>query len=249
MSRRSNETAGYPPLDTPKMVAPDIWVVDGAPLHPAGIALPVRMTVVRLPSRELWLHSPVRFSEALGRRLAELGSIRHLVAPSIGHWTLVSDWQKQVPEAVTWAAPKLARRRQVRRSRLRIDHDLGQGTPPWAGEIDQVVVPGFGGFREVAFLHRASRTLILTDLMQSLEPDRVPARTRLYARAVGTLFPRADAPVYLRAALRLGGRPARQALARVIGWRPERVIFSHGRWLDRDGTAALESAFGSLAGG
>jgi hypothetical protein len=249
MARRSNATVGYPPLDTPKAVADDIWIVDGAPLQPGGVTLPVRMTIVRLASGGLWLHSPVRFSEALARQLENLGSIRHLVAPNIAHWTLIAEWQRQFPEAVTWAAPNLAERRQVRKSGVRIDHDLGQGAPPWDGDIDRVVVPGIGGFREVAFLHRASRTLILTDLMQSLEPDRVPARTRLYARTVGTLFPRATAPIYLRVALRLRGRSARHALARLIEWRPERVIFAHGRWVERDGAAALEKAFGTLADG
>ena len=249
MSRSSNKTTDYPPLDTPKAVADDIWIVDGAPLHPGGIPLPVRMTVVRLASGELWLHSPVRFSEALAGRLAELGPIRHLVAPNIAHWTLIAGWQRQIPDALTWAAPNLNRRRQVRKSEIRIDRDLGRDTPPWADDIEMIVVPGIGGFREVAFLHRASRTLILTDLVQSLEPDRVPTRTRLFARATGTLFPRATAPAYLRVAMRLRGRPAKQALARLIGWRPERVIFSHGRWFESDGAAALEKALGPLARG
>ena len=31
-------------------------------------------------------------------------------------------------------------------------------------------------------------------------------------------------------------------------WRPERVVFSHGRWFDRDGAAALERAFRWLLG-
>ena len=129
---------------------------------------------------------------------------------------------------------------------MRIDHDLGQDALPWTDEIDSIIVPGFGGFREVAFLHKASRTLILTDLMQSLEPDRVPRLTRLYARAVGTLYPRAMPPVYLRTALRLQGRPAARALAHLIDWRPERVIFAHGCWCEREGTAALRNAFGSF---
>jgi hypothetical protein len=29
----------------------------------------------------------------------------------------------------------------------------------------------------------------------------------------------------------------------MIAWNPERVIFSHGRWFDRDGMANLKRAF------
>ena len=247
MPPSSKGTTGYPPFDTPKAVAGGIWIVDGAPLHPGGIAIPVRMTVVRLSWGELWLHSPIRFSDALAERLAELGPVRHLVAPNVAHWTLLADWQRQVPDALTWAAPNLGKRRQVRKSDVRIDRELADGTSPWAEDLDMVVVPGSGGFREIAFLHRPSRTAILTDLVQSLEADRVPITTRLFARATGTLYPRATAPVYLRAALRLYGSPTKRALARVIEWRPERVIFSHGRWFERDGAAALEKAWGRLA--
>ncbi|WP_375263297.1 DUF4336 domain-containing protein [Palleronia sp.] len=247
MTATSNEKIGYPPLDTVKAVAGDIWIVDGAPLHPGGITMPVRMTVVRLSSGELWLHSPIRFDAELAAHLAELGPVRHLVAPNVGHWTLIADWQRHFPEAVAWAAPKLTQRRQVRKSGVRFDQELTEDSAPWHDDLDLMVVPGAGGFREVAFLHRKSRTLILTDLVQSLEPDRVPARTRLFARAIGTLYPRATAPIYLRAGLRVGGRSTRQALARLIGWQPERVIFAHGRWFERNGTAALRQAWGSLA--
>lgn len=248
MNATLNETTGYPPLHTLKAVDDDIWIVDGAPLHPGGITMPVRMTVVRLTSGELWLHSPVRFSDELAARLAELGPVRHLVAPNVGHWTLIGDWQRHFPEAVTWAAPKLSQRRQVRKSEVRFDRELADDSTPWPEDIDLLVVPGAGGFREVAFLHRASRTLILTDLVQSLESDRVPMRTRLFARATGTLYPRATAPVYLRASLRLGGQSTKQALSRLIEWQPERVIFAHGRWVERDGAKMLKKAFGTLAG-
>ena len=84
MCSRSNDEIGYPPYDTPKLVAENIWIVDGRPLYPGGIAMPVRMTVIRLSSGGLWLHSPIRFSHALVERLAEFGSVRHLIAPNIG---------------------------------------------------------------------------------------------------------------------------------------------------------------------
>jgi hypothetical protein len=34
----------------------------------------------------------------------------------------------------------------------------------------------------------------------------------------------------------------------MLAWSPERVIFSHGRWFDRDGAAALRRAFAWLLG-
>jgi hypothetical protein len=38
----------------------------------------------------------------------------------------------------------------------------------------------------------------------------------------------------------------RDAVQRMLAWAPERVILSHGRRIERDGSAALRSAFGWL---
>jgi hypothetical protein len=76
----------YPPLDTLKPVANDLWIVDS--VHKTfGLKLPVRMSVIRLLDGTLWLHSPTRCTGALLEELAALGAIRHLIAPNSVHWS------------------------------------------------------------------------------------------------------------------------------------------------------------------
>lgn len=246
----SADTVGYPPFDTLKPVAEGLWVVDAEPMSIMGIALPIRMTVVRLSDGTLWLCSPTRFSPALATRLNEIGPVRHLVAPSMGHWTFMEKWQEHFPEAKTWAVPKLRNRRQVKASNLRLDHDLDD-TPPaaWAEELQQVIVPGGGGFREADFLHLPSRTAILTDLISNLEPERISTATGVYARLTGTRAPNGSTPGYLRAALRLRKKDAAAACARLVAWEPDRVIFAHGRWFESDGSRQLKRALGWLVDG
>jgi hypothetical protein len=239
----------YPPLDVLKPVAENVWIVDSGPIHAGGLALPVRMTVLRLGSGGMWLHSPTRFDAGLLAEIEALGPVHHLVAPSIAHWTFLKEWQLHCPGATTSAAPNLRQRAQVRASGVRLDRDLSDNPPSdWAGEIDQVVVPGGFGFREVAFLHRPTRTLILTDLIQNLEPGKLPLATRLFATATGALAPNGKAPIYLRLIVRMRRAPAAAAVSRLIAEHPERVIFSHGRWFDRNGTAELRRAFAWLVG-
>jgi Domain of unknown function (DUF4336) len=233
----------YPPLDAPKPVANDLWIVDST-ISPGA---PVRMTIVRLPGDDLLLHSPTRFSPALQRDLERLGRIRHLVAPNISHWTFIKPWQDRIPGTITWAAPGLRRRRQVRRSGLRIDHNLTDHPPPaWAGQIEQTIVPGGAGFREVAMFHRPSRTLLLTDLLLNLEPQKVPWLLRPVAGLLGILAPLGRAPAYLRAVVQLNRTRAMQAACRLPAWAPERVIFPHGRWFDRAGTRQLRESLSWL---
>jgi hypothetical protein len=137
----------------------------------------------------------------------------------------------------------------VRKAGLRLDRDLTDAPPQdWGGEIEQIVVPGGAGFREVAFFHRPTRTLILTDLIQNLEPLKLPLGTRLFARLTGVAAPDGKAPAYLRFVVRLRRREAKEAVSRMIAWNPDRVVFSHGRWFDRDGTENLKRAFAWLLG-
>jgi hypothetical protein len=207
------------------------------------------MTVARLASGDLWLHSPVRHGEALARALTALGPVRHLVAPNVGHWSFLPEWQREFPQATLWAAPNLGRRGAVRRSGLRIDHELGDHAPGnWAGEIEQAVVPGAGGFREVAFLHIASRTLILTDLVVNLEAGKLPAATHLFARLNGMLAPHGRAAVYVRLSVQLRRTEAASALSQLLDRKPERLIFAHGRPFERDGAAAARQSLAWLLG-
>jgi hypothetical protein len=230
----------YPPLDVPKLVAEGVWTVDSGPIHVLGLPLPVRMTVIRLAEGDLWLHSPTRFSEPLKRELEQFGPIRHLVAPNVAHWSFLQDWQRACPEAETWAAPGLRERASVKKAGLRLDHDLGDTAPEaWAGEIGQTVVPGGGGFREVDFFHAATHTLVLTDLVVNLEAEKLPWLMRPAARLAGVTAPNGKAPVYLRFIIRMRRQEAAAAAARLLDWAPARVIFSHGRWFERDGAAAL----------
>lgn len=233
----------YPPLDTLKPVVPDLWIVDSGPLS-GPLPLPVRMTVVRLSDGAVWLHSPTRFDEALARAIEAIGPIRHLVAPNIAHWMFLGAWQRRFPDAVTWAAPNLRHRGQVRRrieaGELRLDRDLGEQSPEeWAGDLRQTLVPGGLGFREVAFFHTVSRTLILTDLVLNLEPEKLPVHLRLPLRLAGATAPDGRAPLYLRLAVRLGGRAASRAAAALVALAPQRVLFAHGAWFEREATPAL----------
>ncbi|WP_043357475.1 DUF4336 domain-containing protein [Methylobacterium sp. B1] len=242
--------ATYPPLDVLKPVADGVWIVDSGPLRVLGIPLPVRMTVVRLGDGGLWLHSPTRFDPHLYREIAALGPIRHLVAPNIAHWTFLKAWQAHCPEALTWAAPNLRQRRPVRRAGLRIDRVLGDDAPSdWAADLRQIVVPGGFGFREVAFVHGASRTLILTDLVLNLEPEKMPALLRPFLRLARMTRPHGQPPPYLRLVIKLRRHDAARAASDLLTLAPERVIFAHGLWFAGDGAARLRHALRWLAKG
>jgi hypothetical protein len=62
MTPELDNRRGYPPLDTLNRVADDVWVVDGPLIRfgspPMKMPFPTRMTVIRLGSGDLLIHSP-----------------------------------------------------------------------------------------------------------------------------------------------------------------------------------------------
>lgn len=221
----------------------DIWIADGPSVPLLGLPIPVRMTAVRLPDGGMWLHSPISASPELVAEVRALGPIRHLVAPNLAHFSWLKDWKREEPGAQAWAAPGVEGR--ARRQGKGVDWagKLGDEAPPaWAGAIDQHVVKGSVALKEVAFLHRASGTLILTDLIENIEAERLPLWLRAPARMGGVTAPDGKAPPHLRATF-LDRAALRESLGVLTAWAPERIVIAHGSWIERDGTAELKRRF------
>ena len=237
------------PTDTLVPLADGLWAVESRLPGLVGRVFPMRMTVFRLPDGSLLLHSPIRFTSALKAALEREGPIRHLAAPNVAHWMFLRDWQRACPDATNWGAPHLGRRRQVRNSGVRLDRILFEGTPiEWGGAIDLVTVPGALGFREVAFLHKPTATLVLTDLMMDLAPETLPLPLRPLVLAAGMTAPDRMPPPYLRLLVRGGGEDARHAGARIAALSPERVVFAHGRVVTADAAGAVRRSLRWLTG-
>jgi hypothetical protein len=196
----------YAPIGVPKPIGRDIWIVDGPVVRMryglGSLPFPTRMTVVRLPDGRLWLHSPVKITSGLVPRIEALGPVAALVAPNRLHWMALGEWQEVFPEAVTWAAPGVRPRRG-----FRIDHVLDDDSPSWGGAIAQLLVPG-RFMTEAVFLHRDSRTLILTDLIENFERRRVHGWLLRLLTSCGSPFGGA----------RCGARCRRCSTGRPSGW-------------------------------
>lgn len=237
--------APYAPLNVLKAVAEDLWIVDGPEIRFGYLGLklpfPTRMTIVRLPDGAIWIHSPTVAADALVKRVRELGPVRWLIAPNTIHYWWIPDWKAAFPEAQVWAAPGLAR---AAKRELTIDHELGDAAPPaWAETIDQVLVEG-DMLTEVNFFHRPSRTLILTDLIENFEPERVrPRLLRWLMRLAGAADPDGKAPIDMQLSFARRRPAVRTAVERMIAWGPERILLAHGRWYPANGVAELRRAF------
>jgi len=219
-------------------IGPEIWIADGAPVPFLGFPYPTRMTVVRLPDSALWVCSPIRLTDALAAEVALLGDVRELVSPNKIHHLFLAEWKRRWPQARMHAAPGLARRRRD----LAFDGELGDAPDPvWAGSIDQVIFHGSLAMEEVVFFHLASRTAIVTDLIQRFDPAAMGGWRGWLMRLDGLVGPDGSTPREWRASF-LDRRAARRAREQVLGWNPERVVIAHGDWIRANGREAIARA-------
>lgn len=236
--------ATYAPLDVLKPVGPDIWIIDGPVIRFYGLPFTTRATVVKLPDGTIWLHSPTQHHPDLQKAVEAIGPIRHLVAPNWIHYAYVGQWQAALPEVTVWAAPGVAERAASRKVEIRIDHELGDTAPPdWGGALKSMVVRGSHVHHEAVFFHEASRTLILTDLIENFEPRMIPWWMRIVAKPAKLLAPDGQMPRDMRLTFKGRYDLLRTQVETMIGWNPDKVIIAHGAWFERDGVAELRRAF------
>jgi hypothetical protein len=219
--------------------APEIWLADGPVTSVAGFRYPTRMAVIRLAGERLFVWSPVRLTEALRAEVEALGEVRCLIAPNALHHLFLADWREAFPEARLWAPPGL----RARRRDLAFDADLGDGPDAeWAGEIDQVLVRGNLIATEAVFFHRASSTVLITDLIQHFDPGWFSGWRAVVARLDLMAAPEPQVPRKFRTAF-VDRRAARAGLGRILAWPAERVVMAHAEPVTADGRAFLERAW------
>jgi hypothetical protein len=215
-------------------------LVQEVPFRIGGMELGGRMTVVRLPDGGLWIHSPVRLEEGTRAVLDTLGPVRFLVAPNVMHHVHLGAWAAAYPQAKVVAPAGLRRKRPG----LRLEAELGDTPEPgYAAVFSQQLMRGMPKLDEFIFLHRPSRTLLVTDLAFNIR-ESPSWLTRTYlklCRTYGKL-----APTLLLRSMVKDKAALRASLDTVLGWDFERVVVCHGEVLERGGREALRDGFAWL---
>ncbi|KAL1827094.1 hypothetical protein DCAR_0206248 [Daucus carota subsp. sativus] len=141
----------------------------------SSVSTNIRMTVIKLKSGGLWVHAPIAPTKECIQLVKELGApVECIILPTFAyeHKIFVGPFSRKFPQAQVWVAP-----RQwswplnlpleffgIFGSKTIKDDDI---STPWAGEIEQKVLSspevGIGPYVEVAFYHKPSRTLLVTD--------------------------------------------------------------------------------------
>jgi hypothetical protein len=238
----------YAPIDKPKQIAKDVWVIDGPIIgfQYAGLKLPfpTRMTIVRLANGKLFVHSPIRLTDGLKEQVDALGEVAYLIAPNTIHYAGVPDWRKAYPAAQAFCAPGVIKRAKSVGISVEFDAELAD-TPEteWADEIGQVLVRG-SYLNEAVFFHAKSKTLILTDLIENFEASKIKNPIwRFMIKLFGTMDPHGSMPRDMRLTFAGYKDGLRKAVQTMIDWKPDYVVLAHGRCYANNAEAELKRAF------
>jgi hypothetical protein len=239
--------ATYAPINTLKRVVENVWIVDG-PVIRFGfpwpkLPFPTRMTVVRRDSGDLFVHSPTPLTPALKIEIEKAGTPRFIVGPNRIHYWWIPEWKAAFPQAQVYLAPRIKEQARGRIDFATLPLEKVSGYP-WDDEI--ITLPIMGSYMtEVEFFHRESRTLILTDLIENFEPEKVGAwfmRLLMWIGGVSAPYGGLTRDLRLTFTWR-HKRELRAAVQTMLGWNPERIVIAHGRWHKTNGRAELRRAF------
>jgi uncharacterized protein DUF4336 len=217
----------------------DIWGCS-AIIHFGGIPLPHFMTVIRLHSGGLLVHSPIELDGATRAAVDQLGAVESILAPSWWHDMHLAQWCEAYPRAKLYGDPAVVKWHP----KLPFESPLDGSKSPWS-EIELLYVDRMRMFLdELAVLHRPTRTAILADLAFHLSDQR-PTYLKLWFRFVRA-YPGCKVPWFFKLAPR-DRSYMRAKVDRLLAWDFDQLIVGHGDVIATGGKEALREAFAWLA--
>jgi hypothetical protein len=191
----------------------------------------VRMSVVA-GDDGLVLYSPVALDESTVREIAALGPVAAIVAPNLYHHLFlrpaaaaVRAARVFVPEGLEARIGAVARAETMTRA---VPPALPRGIDHFVFERHMV--------RETVLFHRASRTLVTSDLLYNYQHEHTPGE-KAFFRLIGC-YGAPGVAFYHRFAIR-DQAAVRELIAQVRAWAPQRIVMSHGRIVEGDDAAEI----------
>ncbi|KJA26801.1 hypothetical protein HYPSUDRAFT_132423 [Hypholoma sublateritium FD-334 SS-4] len=208
-----------------------------------------RSTAIKLRSGGVWVLASTPLDAETKAKLQEMGPVKYIVSADAVHHLYLGDFKKEYPEAKL-IAPEAA---IIRHDDKDLKFDGVWGRDPidakygFEDDIEHLYFPGFEN-KDVAFLHKPSKTLIEADLLFNLHSVKEQySRTKQSPRflGIGGLRFGPNSWIYPRLLWSQGtNKDEMKRDARTVsGWDFDRIIPCHGDVIETGGKKAWNTAY------
>jgi len=220
---------------TLQSVAPNVWLLT-FPLKMLGADLRRNVTIIRLASGQLVIHSTGPFTEEDVTSIQTLGTPGWLIDTLLRHDTFAKEGRAAFP-GIPYLAP------------VGFAEELPFDTLPllpapteWNAELLVLEIKGAPEFDEYVVLHIPSRTLIVTDLLVNF-PDSGHLWSDLLLR-LATVHGHHDPGMTRPFHKAVKDLPAfRTSVEEILTWDFDRIIVGHGDVIEEGGKEKLRATF------
>jgi len=205
-----------------------------------------RSTAIQLQNGGVWVLASTPLNAETKTKIDELGHVKYIIGADAVHHLFLGDYKKAYPSAKL-IAPEAALSRHDDKT-LTLDGAWGRDPPNtqygFEDDIDHCYFSGFKN-KDIAFLHRPSKTLIEADLVLNLPGKEQYSKTTISPKilSIGAFGP--SSWIHPRFIWNLGidKEAMRRDAKTVSGWDFDRIIPCHGDVIETDGKKAWNDAF------
>lgn len=214
-------------------IAESLWCADGH-FDTRLFRGSTRMTVVR-GAEGLVLYSPVALEPEDREALAAVGRVAAIVAPNLYHHRHLRAAAEAFPAARVFVPEGL----EARIGSIPRAETMTRASPPaLPAGIDHFILDRHA-VRETVLFHRASRTLVTSDLLYNYQREHGRGEKAFFG--LMGCYGAPKVVFYHRFAIR-DKTAVHELVAQVRDWAPRRIVMCHGRIVEDENAAELFAA-------
>jgi hypothetical protein len=215
-----------------RKLAENLWT-KAYPLSVLGTKHGRTVTVIRLASGKVILHSMAPFSAVDVEEIRSIGQPAWLVEAMLLHDTYAQKGRETFPDVPFLGPPGFS---EVVGFPIQ---PLLPAPEEWSGEIDVIEIKGAPRLKEHVLVHRPSRTLIVADLIFNFSPQE-GGWDRFFHRYIARFKRYPGMSRIFR--LCISDKPAFQdSLSQLMALDFDRIIVGHGNVIQSEGKVLLRS--------
>ncbi|EAU82824.2 hypothetical protein CC1G_11341 [Coprinopsis cinerea okayama7 len=231
-------------------VANGVWTFS-RPFARFGI-FPVggRSTAVKLRNGGVWVLASTKLDEETKATLDRLGQVEYIIGADAVHHLFLREFKTAYPGAKL-VAPLEAVEKPSNEG-LKFDGVWGRDAPDtkygFEEDIEHCYFSGFKN-RDVAFLHKDSKSLIQADLLMNLPPYEQYSKSASSPTVLGMnlgLRPGSWGYSHMIRSLTTDHAKMKEHAQTVYRWDFERIIPCHGDVIEKDGKVAWKTVYSSF---